>query len=230
MDKRAGAGAVLIVADGDVPARDALDDAWPGWDSGVSFVIGADGGAAKAEACLGVAVDLVVGDADSLPARDVERYRERGTNVRTAPVAKDESDLELALVAALERTPSRIVVTGALGGPRVDHELAGILLLAHPALRRVPSVLLDARARVRLLRGPGRLELPGPRGALVSLLPLGDGIVGVTTHGLEYPLRDEPLPLGPARGLSNVRTGPDAAVELRGGVLLVVETRPEACA
>ena len=46
----------------------------------------------------------------------------------------------------------------------------------------------------------------------------------MTTHGLAYPLADEPLPPGPARGLSNVRVGADAAVVVRRGLLLVVET------
>jgi hypothetical protein len=37
-------------------------------------------------------------------------------------------------------------------------------------------------------------------------------------------LRDESLVVGPARGISNVRTSPDAAVTLARGRLLVVET------
>ena len=44
--------------------------------------------------------------------------------------------------------------------------------------------------------------------------------------GLRYPLRDEPLVTGPARGLSNVRVAPDAAVTVRRGRLLVVESAP----
>jgi len=59
---------------------------------------------------------------------------------------------------------------------------------------------------------------------LVSLLPFGAGVHGVTTEGLAYPLADEPLPPGPARGLSNVRAVPDAAVSVRAGRLLVIET------
>ena len=39
--------------------------------------------------------------------------------------------------------------------------------------------------------------LPGRPGDLVSLLPLGAGVEGVTTRGLAYPLVDEPLPVGP---------------------------------
>ena len=41
--------------------------------------------------------------------------------------------------------------------------------------------------------------IPGRTGDLVSLLPFGDGVEGVTTSGLRYPLLDEPLPAGPAR-------------------------------
>ena len=62
--------------------------------------------------------------------------------------------------------------------------------------------------------------------AIVSLLPLGGDVSGITTVGLRYPLRDEPLLTGPARGLSNVRVEPDAAVTVRRGRLLVVETAP----
>jgi thiamine pyrophosphokinase len=58
----------------------------------------------------------------------------------------------------------------------------------------------------------------------VSLLPLGGGADGVTTHGLQYPLRDEPLTLGSTRGVSNVRTTADAWVSLRGGHLYTIET------
>src|SRR6185503_3613422 len=36
---------VLVVADGDVAERSALDAAWPGWAHGVGLVVAADGGA-----------------------------------------------------------------------------------------------------------------------------------------------------------------------------------------
>jgi thiamine pyrophosphokinase len=67
-------------------------------------------------------------------------------------------------------------------------------------------------------------RLAGPPGGLVSLIPFGGDAVGVTTRDLEYPLHDEPLRTGPARGLSNVRSGPDAAVTVTSGRVLVVET------
>ncbi|MDA8237076.1 MAG: thiamine diphosphokinase [Chloroflexi bacterium] len=216
----------ILVGDGDVPARPELDAAWPGWDAGAGLVVAADGGAAKAP-LAGLRPDLVVGDADSLDAAGLAAVRAAGIPVELAPAAKDESDLELAVVAAVARGAARLTILGALGGPRFDHALANAWLLAHAALAGRAAVLLDGRARVRLLdasRGAVAVELPGAAGDLVTLLPFAADALGVTTVGLDYPLRDEPLAVGPARGLSNVRSGPEARVSLRGGRLLIIET------
>ena len=68
---------VVVVAAGDVPARDALDRAWPGWADGVDAVVAADGGLAAADA-LGLAPTVVVGDMDSADAARVEARSRRG--------------------------------------------------------------------------------------------------------------------------------------------------------
>jgi thiamine pyrophosphokinase len=221
----------IVVADGDVPERSALDEGWPGWDAGAGIVIAADGGWEKA-ATLRLKPDLLVGDADSLtPERYAAALATPGLEVERAQVAKDESDTELALLAALRRGASEIVILGALGGRRFDHALANIGLLALPDPAAATMELLDATTRVRLLRAPApgggeaALELRGAEGDLVSLLPLGATAEGVTTRGLAYPLAGEELHPGPARGLSNVRTSATAIVSLRRGSLVVVETR-----
>jgi thiamine pyrophosphokinase len=222
---------VLVVADGDVSPRHALDAAWPGWSAGVSAVVAADGGLVPARR-LGIAVDALVGDLDSVAGPDLETAVRDGTAVLRADVDKDESDTELALLEAVRRGATRITVLGAFGGPRLDHALANVWLLAHPALARIEVTLLDARWRLSLVTAPGpegetvERRLPGEVGGLVSLLPHGGDVTGITTHGLRYPLLDEPLSVGPARGLSNVRIGPDAGVEVRAGRLLIVETAP----
>jgi thiamine pyrophosphokinase len=213
----------LVVADGDVPTRSALDAVWPGWADGLTMVVAADGGARGAER-LGFAIDLVVGDCDSLTEAELERLASAGVEIRRASADKDESDTELALLASIERGAAAVTVVGALGGSRFDHALANVALLALPALEGRPCALLDPAARVRLLTGPGALDLPGRPGGIVSLVPLGDGVVEVTTDGLAYPLRGEPLPVGPARGLSNVRLVEMARVSVRAGRLLVIES------
>lgn len=216
----------ILVGDGDVPARAALDAAWPGWDAGARLVVAADGGAMRALA-MGRTPDLVVGDADSLGSAGLAAVREAGIPLELAAEAKDESDLELAVLAAVARGATRLTILGALGGPRFDHALANAWLLAHPALGGRSAVLLDSATRIRLLNAasaPASARLAGAPGDLVSLFPFGADVTGVTTTGLAFPLRDEPLPAGPARGLSNVRSGPEALVTLRAGRLLIVET------
>jgi thiamine pyrophosphokinase len=219
----------LILADGDVPARRILDATWPGWDAAVDLVIAADGGARHA-AGLGVGVDLWVGDGDSIGEEALALLAASGVPVERSRPDKDESDTELAIKAAVGRGADGIVILGALGGSRIDHALANIGLLSMPELGGRPVTILDAGSRIGLIRAPGQAgepvewQLPGRVGDLVSLLPSGDDVEGVTTHGLAYPLIDEPLQAGPARGLSNVRTALDAGVVVRRGFLLVVES------
>jgi thiamine pyrophosphokinase len=140
---------------------------------------------------------------------------------------KDETDTELALLEAVRRGATRITLLGAVGGPRVDHELANVLLLAREELAGVPVAILDPRARISLVDARGRTierQLPGALGAPISLLSIGSPGPRVRTSGLRYPLHDERLALGPARGVSNVRTEPDASIRVRDGRLLIVET------
>ena len=218
-----------MVADGDVPPAAALESAWPGWSVGVVDVIAADGGYARAVG-IGLAPTVLVGDLDSLDGTHVDAAAAAGVTILRFPAAKDESDTELALVEAVRLGATRITVLGAFGGARLDHALANLWLLAHPALDAVPVVLLDATTRASLVSAPGpdggavERDLAGRVGATVSLLPFAADVIGVTTLGLRYPLRGEPLAPGPARGLSNVGERPDAAVRVERGRLLVVET------
>lgn len=211
----------LILADGAAPEPAALDRAWPGWDEGIDLVIAADGGARHAPG-LGRRIDLWVGDGDSLGSAGVDALRAAGVPVQLSPVDKDESDTELAVVAAGAAGASRVTILGALGGTRIDHGLANVWLLAHAALIDRRACLLDDRARIRLLAS-GRHDLGGRIGNLVSLFPFGGDADGLTTGGLRYPLADEPLRSGSTRGLSNVRTAPDASLSVGTGLVLVVE-------
>jgi len=212
----------LVLADGSVPAPAVLDDVWPGWSDGVDLVIAADGGARHAEA-LGRRIDLWVGDGDSIGADELAAIERARIPIRRFPVDKDQSDTELALLAALDGGAQRITMLGALGGARLDHELANVWLLGHPRLAGCDIRLLDRAVRIRLV-GPGRVDLGGRVGDLVSLLPFAGDAADLATEGLRYPLRDESLRSGPSRGLSNVRVAEDASLVVGSGRILLVET------
>ncbi|HET9614232.1 MAG TPA: thiamine diphosphokinase, partial [Candidatus Limnocylindrales bacterium] len=123
----------IVLADGSVEPRAELDAAWPGWAADVDLVIAADGGARHAGP-LGFRIDRWVGDGDSIAPDDLAKLVADGVVVDRARVDKDETDTELAILAAVERGADALTILGALGGPRIDHALANVALLAHPAL------------------------------------------------------------------------------------------------
>lgn len=211
---------VLIVADGDIPERAALDRLLPPF--GPRLVVAADGGALKA-AALALPAQVVVGDSDSLSRDAVQTLRAAGADVIVHPTAKDESDTELAVHEALRRGATSLLIIGAFGGPRLEHTVANLLLLAMPELTGIDAQLADGASVVRLLEGGETVTVTGKPGDFVSLFPLEPIVHGVTTSGLAYPLMNESLHQGPARGLSNVMTG-DVASITASGRLLVIHT------
>ncbi|TMC41488.1 MAG: thiamine diphosphokinase [Chloroflexi bacterium] len=206
----------VVVAHGDVLPADraviGVDD----------YVVAADGGAFALERWK-LLPHLIVGDMDSLGDAGVERFARQGIPVAKFPAQKDESDLELAVAQAVAAGATEVVVLGALGGDRLDHETANLLLLADPSYDGVRIEARRGALRIRALRGEGSLSL-GPLEAIVTLLPVNGDAEGVTTEGLRYPLRDETLRFGRARGLSNEVDSLPATVTVRKGSLLVFET------
>lgn len=183
------------------------------------WVIAADGGASVALK-LGLQPRVVVGDLDSLPVRVRSRLEKGGCQFVQRPAHKDETDTELAIQYALAHGADEIVLLGAAGG-RLDHALANVFLLGMPALAKVRARIVAGRTEVWLLRGGHEQEIRGEHGDTVTLLPLGQDAVGITTTGLEWVLDDDTLPFGLARGVSNVMATDTARVVLREGLVLV---------
>lgn len=202
----------VVVADAPeadlAPFRQLIDQA--------DLIVAADGGARYLLA-LNILPHLAVGDFDSLEAALLDRLVAAGVEVQRAPVHKNETDLELALLQALARGAICVRVLAALGG-RLDMHLANLQLLTHPALAQADVRVLHAQWEIFVIRTHARLY--GAAGDRVSLLPMTDVVAGIVTDGLYYPLRDEALRLGPARGVSNVLVDREARVAIRSGLLL----------
>ena len=176
-----------------------------------AYVIAADGGAELAPA----RVDLAVGDFDSISPATLASL----ANVERYPEAKDATDLELALDAALRSQPRRVVVVGSAGG-RLDHLLGSLLLLTS---ERYAGVQVDAQlgdAAVHVIRGERTLF--GEPGDLVSLFALHGPARGVTAHGLRWPLERATLEPGSSLGTSNELAAPEATVFVEAGVVAAV--------
>lgn len=208
--------AVLIFANGDVEelqwVRPCLEEA--------AAVIAADGGTRHLHA-LRYAPDVVIGDLDSLPQQVQDWLGAEGVEIAIYPHAKDETDLELALLYAVSHYDEDISIIGAMGG-RLDQTLGNIMLLAHPALEGRRVELLTRHQRAWLVKE--QTEITGQVGDTVSLIPIGGDVRVRQTRGLRWPLEQEILTFGPARGVSNTMTEQTAHIVIDGGALLCVHT------
>ena len=188
-------------------------------------IIAVDGGYRHCLA-LGLDADTLIGDLDSLSAAELTTTRRAAITLLPFPAEKDETDLELALLHAVDLGASEITVLAALGG-RIDMTLANLALLFHPALKDISVEYWHNGQRIWLIQPPGGF-IRGAIGDTVSLLPFHGEAEGIDTKNLVYPLHDEKLTLGPARGVSNLLESEVASVSLESGALLVVLTKGRA--
>ena len=200
------------VVDGPLRVPDLLGEGRP------DLVVAADSGL-HLGAALGLDVDVVVGDMDSVDPSLLAATERRGAQVRRAPSDKDLTDLELALDAALTHGAERVVVVGSSGG-RLDHLLATVAVLASPQWAAVAVDAALGSAQLHVVRG--RRSLACAVGETVSLLPVGGPALGVRTDGLRWVLDGEPLEAGAARGVSNETVADRVDVEVAAGCVVVV--------
>ena len=213
----------LVFANGDVldgpmvrRTLDAVDE---------PLIVAADGGARVAQH-YGLHVDVVIGDMDSLSADELDTLAASGAEIVRYPPEKDATDLELALTYLSERGYCWLRIIGGLGD-RLDQTIANVHLLMLPQLAECDVRLVAGRQEARLLH-PGEYTLEGAPGDTVSLIPLSGAVHGITTHDLQYPLKNETLTFGPARGISNVMDSAPVRISFSEGLLLYIRTEGRA--
>lgn len=177
--------------------------------NGDDFIICADGGYNHAEK-MGIVPDVLIGDFDS--AKNFEKVKDR----IEYPKRKDFTDGELAVMYAIDNGYENIVLI-AMTGNRFDHSIADILLLE----KCKNGVLIDDNNEIYLLKD--KLSLNGKKGQTLSIIPIKDNAVGITTDGLEYPLNDETLYFGSSRGISNVMLADKCDITIKSGMALVIK-------
>lgn len=178
-------------------------------------VIAADNGMAHAEA-LDVAPELWVGDFDSAPPDLMARYRDVEREVH--PQAKDASDSELAVDAAVRRGARAIVLAGGFGG-QSDHALSHVMLAVKLAREGLGAMVTSGDEEAYPLI-PGRQRLDLPVGSRVSVIALSD-FGALSLSGVQWPLEKRHVLFGSTLTLSNVVTGAcDVTLESGHGVII----------
>ena len=191
-------------------------------------VIAADGALDHALAA-GVEPAVLVGDLDSVSPSG-SMWADTHADVERHDPDKDQTDTELALAAAADLNPRRLMLVSG-GGDRLDHTLAAITALGHPSLTSIPTIEgWWGDQELIVLHGPGRISLGAAVGATLSLLALHGTCTGVTITGVRWPLVDTTLEPGIGLGISNETTATAVDIAVSAGVLTIVQpprTLPE---
>ena len=183
-----------------------------------SNIVCADSGAEHARR-LGMDVDAIVGDLDSISKETLTHYREHGVEI-VRHTDQEHNDFEKVLRYLTHSAEQHVIVLGMTGG-RVDHTLSNLSVMLRYADRFKSLVAYDALSRHQFLTAERMaVSFDCPIGTTISLSPYGIA-EGVTTHNLMYPLNMETLSLGVREGLSNVSTGTPVTISIVSGALLV---------
>ena len=185
-------------------------------------IICCDGGMHHTMA-LNLTPDYIVGDFDSVRPEVLEYYQGKDIPICQFPTKKDETDMELGILLALELGIKDIVLFGGIGD-RFDHTLANAHLLLGLLKKGVRARLVDAKNCVELT--DSHLTVTGKAGDLVSTIPLSLVVKGVTLKGFAYPLTDYDLALDDELvAVSNVLEGETGEVDIKEGYLYVIRSR-----
>ncbi len=134
--------AIIICAGAPRPYLDHLESLLPNYEQ--ILFIGVDGGAtALIEA--GYALDYAIGDFDSVTEADYEQIQAHSQQIKKYPSAKDDTDLELALLLIQDLELSGVIyIYGGLGTElygRMDHLIANIWMIYQPRFQTLlPSL------------------------------------------------------------------------------------------
>ena len=220
---------ILIISGG------SIDEMWGRkWvaDYEPDYCIAADSGLVMADK-LGLTVDLLLGDYDSVDKKNFEKYN-GNTKTITYPCEKDYTDTHLALKKAIEKikklqdtskdsTEDEIAIIGATG-TRYDHAFTNIFVLDESLEAGIRCAIYDKNNKIYLADKSFEIRKDKQFGDYLSFAPMTPE-AGLSLSGVKYPLDRYTLRQGESICQSNEITEMIAKVEIFTGKLVVFETR-----
>lgn len=174
---------------------------------------------------LNILPSHIVGDLDSVSAKIIECYQKNSqVTIHQYLPEKDYTDTDIALKLAITLHSSHITLIGALG-KRMDHALSNIHILTYALKQHISCEILDKNNRIYLINTSMTLEKSKIYGKYISLIPLTSTVEGITLTGFKYPLMDATLTIGKSLGVSNEMTGNRSRIDLKSGILIVIESK-----
>ncbi len=181
------------------------------------IVVCADSGYKNAVA-LGVKVDILVGDFDSLG----EIPRDACEVVRV-PAQKNSTDTQLAVDIAIERGAEEIIIIGSTSG-RVDHALSTMAILEFLYEKKIPACVVNGQNRIRFIRDSGIILIRSAY-RYFSVVTLDKLAKKVSIEGAKYPLLKKDIERGFQFAVSNEIVKNAALITVKKGSVYIIESR-----
>jgi thiamine pyrophosphokinase len=186
----------------------------------VDLVIAADSGLHTAQQ-LNMHVDFVIGDFDSVDASALARATSEHTQAIRHSTEKDFTDLEAALLLAVDKNSQHIIIVTA-GGGRLDHQFGFVAAMFNPKLRNCKVEALWHDNRLFALQGQATCGFATQVGDTVALQSFSNRSEKILTTGLQWQLTNESLNNFETRGVSNIAIKEQVSVSVELGQLLVI--------
>lgn len=159
-----------------------------------------------------IPISLAIGDFDSIEDKIVLN----DINHITLNVEKDETDTLAAIRYAYQQNPDEVIVLGGIGGERIEHSIANILLLNEfPNLK----IITDYSKIYTLSEGTYQTSFKG----YISIFSMIDSVISL--KNFKYPLNQYELTLFNTIGISNELNGDIGTIEVQKGKIMVIESK-----
>ncbi|MDR2589404.1 MAG: thiamine diphosphokinase [Oscillospiraceae bacterium] len=181
------------------------------------YIIAADAGYTSLTE-RGFIPNLVIGDFDSLKQKP-----DHPNVIQVSPI-KDDTDMMLAVKAALNLGYQDFVINGGLDG-RFDQAIANIQILVFLTEHNAIGTLIGEKKFVTAVKD-GTIGLKplseDSAKSIISIFSYSEKAIGVTLKGLKYPLENTTLSNSFPIGVSNEFSEEKAEITVEDGVLLIV--------
>ncbi|SMB90706.1 thiamine diphosphokinase [Desulfonispora thiosulfatigenes DSM 11270] len=164
--------------------------------------------------------DIIIGDLDSTDLEFLEVIKAKNIPIAKYPSEKDETDTELAIMLALEKKSSEIILLGGVGS-RIDHSFTNFTLMAKTAEKGIKCRIINEKNDCYFVKDYISFKNID-KGYNVSIIPVIGDIIVKETEGLYYPLKNEVLSLGSSRGISNVALKENIAITIKEGMAMII--------
>ncbi len=177
------------------------------------LVISADGASNKLYQWK-IIPDYIIGDLDSITSKALNYFKKKTIIKKIAE--QEHNDFEKCIRFALSKKIQNIAVIG-YGGKRSDHLLNNFSVMKK-YYKRCRIKLIDKDFEIFFA---GKVtEFECKKGVTVSLMALPKA-EGITTCGLQYPLKNEKLEFGVREGALNKAVDSKVRIGVKKGDLLV---------